>query len=146
MTAVDPGPVIGVLQDPGGLVTLHLDDLRVLARSLRLYAASLASRDGAVPANLVVLLSAIEQAVASATTTARLPAAAVLGSVGSPGRVEPATVRSMQIREVAKALRCGDRNARDLVTRGALPARKVGGRWIVSPLDVSELLESRRSA
>ena len=146
MTATDRGPVIGTLLDPGGLAMLHGDDLRILARSLRLFASSLARRDGAVPANVLVLLSTIERAVASATTTARLPSPAVLGRLGSPGREDSATVHIMEIREVAVALGCGDRNVRDLAARGALPGEKRGGRWTFAPLDVAELLDTRRSA
>ena len=146
MTAPDRGQVLGVLVDPGGLVPLHADDLRIMTRSLQLYASSLASRDGAVPANVLVLLSTIERAVTSAATTARLPSPEALGSVGSPGRVDSATVRFMEIRGVAEALGCGDRNVRDLVARGALPGEKRCGRWTFHPIDVAELLESRRCA
>ena len=146
MTAADRGPVLGNLLDHGGLLPLHADDLRILARSLQLFASSLASRDGAVPANVIVMLSALERAATSAATTARLPSAEVLGSVGSPGRVDPATVVLMEIRDVAHALQCGPRNVRDLVARGALPATKAGGRWTFHPIDVAELLEARRCA
>ena len=146
MTATDRGPVIGTLLDPGGLAMLHGADLQILARSLRLFASSLASRDGAVPANVLVLLSTIERAVASAATSARLPSPAVLGTVGSPGLGDSATIHLMEIAEVAQVLQCGARNVRDLVARGALPGEKRGGRWTFARLDVAELLESRRCA
>ena len=146
MTVTGRGPVIGTLLDQGGLVLLHGDDLQILARSLRLFASSLASRDGAVPAGVLVLLSALERAATSAAVAARLPSPEVLGSIGSPGRGDSAIVHVMEIREVARALGCGDRNVRDLVARGALPATKTAGRWTFAPLDVAELLESRRYA
>lgn len=146
MTATGRGPVIGTLLDQGGLVLLHGDDLQILARSLRLFASSLASRDGAVPAGVLVLLSALERAATSAAVAARLPTAEVLGSVGSVGVALTGIVDRMQIGEVAKRLGCGERNVRDLVARGAVPATKTGGRWTFHPVDVADLLESRRYA
>ena len=146
MTATGRGPVIGTLLDQGGLVLLHGDDLQILARSLRLFASSLASRDGAVPAGVLVLLSALERAATSAAVAARLPTAEVLGSVGSVGVALTGIVVRMQIGEVAKRLGCGERNVRDLVARGAVPATKTGGRWTFHPVDVADLLESRRYA
>ena len=146
VTGVDPGPVLGVLQDPAGLLPLHHADLRMLARSLQLFASSLARRDGAVPANLRVLQSAVERALASAATTARLPSSEVLGMLGTTNEALPANMDSMEIDEVSAVLRCSSRNVRYLARRGSLSGVKVGGRWTFERLDVLALLDTRRSA
>ena len=132
--------------DGGKMTILGLDDLQLLRLGLRLLASNMASRDGAVPANVLVLRGLLDRVVAGAAVADRLPTAEVLGSVGSLAGGPAVTLEDMEIREAARALGCGQRNVRDLVARGALPARKSGGRWLIDPLDLQELLESRRSA
>ena len=132
--------------DGAKMTTLGLGDLQVLRLGLCLLATSMASRDGAVPANVLVLRGLLDRVVAGAAVAGRLPSAAVLGSDGSVGSGGAVNVEDMEIHEVAQALGCGQRNVRDLVARGALPARKRGGRWTFDRLAVVELLEARRSA
>ena len=132
--------------DGAKMTTLRLGDLQVLRLGLCLLASSTASRDGAVPANVLVLRGLLDRVVASAAVAGRLPSAEVLGSVGSVEVGSAGTVEGMEIRKAAKVLGCGQRNVRDLVARGALPARKSAGRWLIDPLDLQDLLDSRRSA
>ncbi len=145
MTAPAPEPLAYVV-DGAKMTTLGLDDLQVLRLGLRLVASSMASRDGAVPANVLVLRGLFDRVVAGAAVAGRLPSAAVRGSVGSVEVGSAGTVSVMEIRDAARVLGCGHRNVRDLVTRGALPARKAAGRWLIDPLDLQDLLDSRRSA
>ena len=88
----------------------------------------------------------LERVTVGAAAAGRLPSAAVLGSNGSVEVGSAGTVSVMEIRDAARVLGCGHRNVRDLVTRGALPARKSLGRWLIDPLDLQDLLDSRRSA
>ena len=145
MTAPAHVPV-AVVFDGGKMTTLGLGDLQLLRLGLRLLATGMASRDGAVPANVLVLQGLLDRVATSAEVADRLPTAAALGSVGSVGSGSAGTVEDMETHEVAQALGCGQRNVRDLVTRGALPARKSAGRWLIHPLDLQDLLASRRSA
>ena len=145
MIAADHVPV-AVVVDGGKMITLGLDDLQLLRLGLRVLATSVASRDGAVPANVLVLRGLLDRVVAGAAVAGRLPTAAVLGSDGSLVGGPAVNLEDMEIREAARVLGCGQRNVRDLVARGALPARKRGGRWTFDRLAVVELLESRRSA
>ena len=146
MNAPDRGPVLGGLVDGGELRPLHGDDVQLLQGAVRLLASALSRRDGACPANLAVLQGLLDRVVASEAVRSRLPTSAVLGSVGSPEQVAPASVDRMEIRQVAQALGCKERNVRDLVHRGVLPGVKRGGRWQVEALDVAELLADRRVA
>ena len=148
---VNAGGAVGSLVVGGELVLLDVRDAQLLRLAVRLLASQTACRDGAVPANLLVLQGLFERVAAGAAATGlptagRLPHSAVLGSDGSAYGALAGTVGGMEIREVAQVLGCGHRNVRDLVARGALPARKAGGRWLVQPLDLQDLLESRRSA
>ena len=146
MNAPDRGPVLGGLVDGGELRSLHGDDVRLLQTAVRLLGSSLSRRDGACPASLAVLQGLLDRVVASEGVRSRLPTSEVLGSNGSPDRVPSASVSLMDIREVAQALGCGERNVRDLVARRALPACKAAGRWMFDRLDVLDLLASRRAA
>jgi len=145
--ALTPAHVpLGSVVDGGKMTTLGLDDLQLLRLGLRVLATSMASRDGAVPANVLVLQGLLDRVVAGAVVAGRLPTAAVLGSDGSPYAAPAGTVGGMDIREAAKMLGCGHRNVRDLVTRGQLAGRKSRGRWLIAPLDLQDLLDARRSA
>ena len=146
MTGTERGALLGTLADGGGFWPLHADDLQALHQAVQLYAAALSRRDGGIPAGVAVLLATLSRVVASDKVRSRLPSAEVLGSYGSSEEVLSASVAVMEIDEVAALLGCGPRNVRDLVHRRTLPAQKRGGRWTFAPLDVVELLESRRSA
>ena len=137
---------LAVIIEGGALTALGLEEVKLIQLGLRRLVSELARRDGAVPANVLVLQGRLERVVAGAAVAGRLPSPEVLGSVGSVGSGLAANVEDMDIREAAKALGCGHRNVRDLVTRGQLAGRKSGGRWLIDPLDLQELLESRRSA
>ena len=143
---VDRGPALGGLVDGGELRHLHADDVQILQRAVRLLSSSLSSRDGAVPANVAVLLSTLDRVVAAELTRGRFPSSEVLGMLGSAERVMSENVAVMEIDEVAGMLGCGPRNVRHLVRRGTLPAVKIGGRWTFARVDVLELLDSRRVA
>ena len=145
MTTPAPGP-LAVVVDGATLTPLGLGDLQLLRLGLRVLATSMASRDGAVPANVLVLRGLLDRVVASAAVAGRLPSAEVLGSVGSVEVGGAVNVEDMEIREAAKMLGCGERNVRGLLTGGSLAGRKVRGRWLISPLDLQDLLDSRRSA
>ena len=142
----DRGPVLASLVDGGSMSLLYLSDVRLLRSALRLLGTELGRRDGAVPANVAVLAALLDRVAAAAAVAARLPSAAVRGSDGSAWTVPPVNVDRMNLRDVARALGCGERNVRDLVSRGALPAHKAGGRWLVDPLDLDDLLQSRRAS
>ena len=137
---------LAVIIEGGALTALGLEEVKLIQLGLRRLVSELARRDGAVPANVLVLQGRLERVVAGAAVAGRLPSPEVLGSVGSVGSGLAANVEDMDIREAAKALGCGHRNVRDLVTRGALSARKSGGRWLIDPLDLQDLLDARRSA
>ena len=137
---------LAVIIEGGALTALGIEEVKLIQLGLRRLVSELARRDGAVPANVLVLQGRLERVVAGAAVAGRLPSPEVLGSVGSVGSGLAANVEDMDIREAAKALGCGHRNVRDLVTRGQLAGRKSGGRWLIDPLDLQELLDSRRSA
>ena len=145
MTAPAHTP-LAIIIEGGALAALGLEDVKVIQLGLRCLVSELARRDGAVPANLLVLQGRLERVVAGAAVAGRLPSAEVLGSVGSLVGGPAVNLEDMEIREAARALGCGQRNVRDLVARGALPARKSAGRWLIAPLDLQDLLDSRRSA
>ena len=137
---------LAVIIEGGALTALGLEEVKLIQLGLRRLVSELARRDGAVPANVLVLQGRLERVVAGAAVAGRLPSPEVLGSVGSVGSGLAANVEDMDIREAAKALGCGHRNIRDLVTRGQLAGRKSVGRWLIDPLDLQDLLDSRRSA
>ena len=137
---------LAVIIEGGALTALGLEEVKLIQLGLRRLVSELARRDGAVPANVLVLQGRLDRVVAGAAVAGRLPSPEALGSVGSVGSGLAANVEDMDIREAAKALGCGHRNVRDLVTRGQLAGRKSGGRWLIDPLDLQELLDSRRSA
>ena len=145
MTTFDRTMLAAVV-DGGAMTGLNLRDVQLLQLGLRLVAQQLGRRDGAVPADVRVLEGLLDRAVASAMTTSRLPSVAVLGSLGSAAPAPLDMLQAMEISEVAAQIGCGQRNVRDLIARGALPAWKVAGRWLVAPLDLLELLDSRRYA
>ena len=137
---------LAVVADGATLTTLGLGDLQFIRRGLQLLASSLAQRDGGVPATVRSLQGLLERVTVGAAAAGRLPRPEVLGSDGSDEAASGGTVEGMEIRKAAKVLGCGQRNVRDLVARGALPARKSAGRWLIDPLDLQDLLDSRRSA
>ena len=145
-SAAKSSPILAAVVDGGQFYPLGLGEVQMLLFGISRLALELSRSNGGVPADVRVLESLLGRVVASAQVADRLPTAAVLGSPGSVGWGLAGTVEDMEIREVAEALECGQRNVRDLIARGALSARKRGGRWLVDQLSVVELLESRRSA
>ena len=141
-----PQTPLAIIIEGGVLTALGLEDLKLIQLSMRHLVTAIGRSNAAVPANLLVLQGRLDRVVAGAAVAGRLPSPEVLGSVGSVGSGLAVNVEHMDIREAAKALGCGHRNVRDLVTRGQLAGRKSGGRWLIDPLHLQDLLDSRQSA
>lgn len=126
-------------------ILLDVDEAAYIARALELLAQLLAERRSQPTPRL-------------AAVTARLTKTAENGSAATHngsnrGSSTPSRHDSrhhldyalISTRDAAAQLETGERNIRDLIHRGRLPARRAGGRWLVDAAAV-ELRAERKAA
>jgi excisionase family DNA binding protein len=115
------------LQLPGGTVLLGPRAVRVAAVLLRRGVEVTSRCDGITPPPwLTEVVRVVESAAAEVRTTER--GSPAVPRIGGPSVC--VSTDDLDAAEVATLLGCQSRNVRDLATRGALPARKIGGRWL----------------
>jgi excisionase family DNA binding protein len=124
-------------------VFLDRSEAMYVSRALELLAALLAEKRSQPTPRLQQVTAKLRKSAESGSTATpngrkKLPLRASADS--GPDDQGYATVTTA---EAARILRCRERNTRDLIRRGQLPARRAGGRWLIDAAAVERRAERK---